>query len=1356
MLLRLLGTPALGEKDGSPLSLLSGKPAALLAYIAVMGPTPREKLVTLLWSDSGDVRGRNAFRQTLHRLRAIAGASLFADSKDAVSLTDAPPLEVDVEIFRAAAKAGRWTDAASLYTGEFLQGLVTGEQAFDEWLDAERRRLDAVYTGVLDRAAAEAAEAGDWLAALEFTRRLIATDPLNVAGCEREVRILIGAGRREEATLIAELHADLISREVGEDAAAPIRQLATRTRASGAPTGSRQPAREVRGPPPFLGRESELSRLLAMWSSTREEGGGLVLVTGQGGIGKTRLLTEFVSRARALGPARVASGKERGEWDIPYAGIADALRPLVRVPAAAGASRHLLVEAARLLPELRDRFDLPGADPLRDDAELLRFFEGVSAFIEAIAYDDPLYLQVDDFHRASPRSVQLAAYLADRLAGSAVVFAYALRTAEPDEPLPGHITGFLQRIAAARTDGARTLALDLSPLSEEQSADIARWSGDGGGGADGGESLSRLVENARGNPGRLLAFARGESKLAARALVPLRTILREKLSGSSQQERRLFVAAAMYGCVSPLRLLAAAAHISEASALEAALALEDAGLIVQDGLGVTPAHPDSFELALEESGPAGGALLAGWAADALAAEPDAQPGDLARLYVASGRGNDAAPHTRRAALHAAATGVGDAAASLLRRNLALPLEESARAHLEGLLRAVGGGPALIRGTVTPPRESPDPELRDAPPGSPAFATGDPAAAGAPLWRAWPQRYPWASTSAAALLAVSLVMGYRETRDRGLAGDGAFLADTLLVAEATGGRAARVFPITGALLPAADLGEARPPEEAAEWLDSLAPPWVNARVSPDGRLAAVERVTSAGTHVYLFTRDNRDTIPIATASGEWLALGWSPDGSWVLTLRAIRDASGDAAHLYAIEARRAGRAIAIDTGSHRLVTEAVWSPAGDKIGWTARNRETRQQDIYVAGLGEQPVNVSRGTSEDYGFGWSPDGRSVAFTSERDGRPQIYSVEVEPELRSRRLTNSPSADINPAFSPDGRQVAFESTRGGRIGVWLTTAVGGAALRVTPADRAFAMLGWRGSQRPRYIQRIDASGPMIVSVGDTFALTAQAVDQRGEPFAKRYLAWDVAGSGAEPLPRTSEDREENRLVLVARSTGRIRASATIGGWRSGEWVVAITSPASSTLREDFDAGPLVVRWQLLGRSLPALIGAGRGGTRGLAPMAVRPWASGALSRSVLILRPGLSLSAWVRAPFGEASDARSFTVALVDDDPQLPSDSIAPQPFKAAHITWAGDGDRLVFGAGREATSEPTRASGSGSQRQLTINVDEDGRVSFLVDGRLRWRSTAKLVEPGTARRVRVWLGGLNTGTAVVFDEVRAGIR
>ncbi|HUR92373.1 MAG TPA: AAA family ATPase [Gemmatimonadaceae bacterium] len=1331
------------------MSSVSGKPAAVLAYLAIMGPTPRDRVVTLLWSDSDELRARNAFRQTLHRLKAIAGGSLVADVKDSLSLSS--DLQVDAEIFRIAAKEGRWREATELYTGEFLQGLVTGAQAFDEWVEVERRRLEAAYTGALDRAATDAADGGDWNTALAYARRLTATDPLNVAGCEREVRLLIRAGMRDQATLIADLHADVISREVGGDAAAGLRQLAARTRASATPPRKKTQSKMVRGPSPFVGRAMELGSLLSLWDTAHEERGGLVLITGPAGIGKTRLLAEFVERARGLGSMRSAIGKERGEWDIPYAGMADALRTIVRAPAVAGASRHLLVEAARLLPELRDRFDLPESGPLRDDAELLRFFEGVSAFVEAVAYDEPLYVQVDDFQRASTHSVQLAAYLVDRLADTPVLFAFALRAGEPGETLPPHISTFLERAAPAGDGRPAATMLGLSALLDSEAEELARTSA-----TTSHDDRLRLVEAARGNPGRLLALARGETQPAANALIPLRTILRERFFAATQQERRLFVVAAFYGKVTPLRLLAAASHLSEPAALEAALSLEDAGLLVQVGFGVTTAHPDAFEMALEGSGPAGTALLAGWAADVLAAEPDVIPADLARLYIASGRGNDAAPYVMRAAMLAAAAGAVEVGVSLLQRTLALPLHDAERSKLEGLLRALGGGRQLLRGKVTPPTPAPTPapesitdeRVR-------IFASASPKDIGRALWRAFPARYPWASTAGLALVALTIFLAV-QTLGTGSRGTGAFLTDTLLVTEATGGRGARVFPVTGALLPTPRFGPARQIGDGTSWLDSIAPPWVNPRLSPNGRLAVVERVTATGANVYVFTRDGRDTIPLATSPGEWLAVGWSPDGAWVLAMRTTRDAAtGDVSHLFALEAREDGRVVAIDTAAGRIVSEAVWSPTGDRIAWTARDGRTRHLDVYVASFGGPPVNVSRDPSENYAIAWAPDGGTIGFVSERDGRPQIYSAELEPELRIRRLTHDAAAHNNPAFSPDGRQLAFESTRGGHLGVWLTTTVGGAPQRITPPDRSFALTRWQQAGPNRHIERIAIDGPSVVSVGDTFAFVGRILDQHGAAFVARYVEWEVEGDAVAALPRGTEDRDANRVLLVARATGRIRIRATVGAWRAGQRVIVVTRPSIGSLADDFERPPLSARWQSLGRSTPTVVsGFGEDSTRGLSPMGGRPWASGALSRDVLLLRPGFVLRVWVRAPFDEVGEARSFTLAIVDDDDQLPADSVAPQPFKAAHVTWAGEGGRLVFGAGREATSEPTSASGTSRMREIAIAVEAGGIVRFTVDGATRWRSSARVFEPAVPpRRVRVWLGSINTGSAVIFDNVRA---
>ncbi len=111
-----------------------------------------------------------------------------------------------------------------------------------------------------------------------------------------------------------------------------------------------------------MGRDQELAKLATIFRELGQDRGATIVIDGDHGIGKTRLVEELLERVQPLGKLLVLRGRERaGGAAVPYAGIAEALRPIVNAPGVAGTSRHLLTEAARLLPELRSAFEVRGS-----------------------------------------------------------------------------------------------------------------------------------------------------------------------------------------------------------------------------------------------------------------------------------------------------------------------------------------------------------------------------------------------------------------------------------------------------------------------------------------------------------------------------------------------------------------------------------------------------------------------------------------------------------------------------------------------------------------------------------------------------------------------------------------------------------------------------------------------------------------------------------------------------------------------------------------------------------------------------------------------------------------------------------
>jgi DNA-binding CsgD family transcriptional regulator/tetratricopeptide (TPR) repeat protein len=174
------------------------------------------------------------------------------------------------------------------------------------------------------------------------------------------------------------------------------------------------------GSPVLVGRAAEMAALAAAFDAVRQGGPAALLIGGEAGVGKTRLISEFAAEARAAG-ARVLSGGclELGADGLPFGPFTAMLRELVReigadelVGMLPGSDRAIR-ELARLLPELA------GGQPTGDSASALhsagearaRLFEEFLTLLERLAVAQPLVLVVEDAHWADRSSRDLIAFL---------------------------------------------------------------------------------------------------------------------------------------------------------------------------------------------------------------------------------------------------------------------------------------------------------------------------------------------------------------------------------------------------------------------------------------------------------------------------------------------------------------------------------------------------------------------------------------------------------------------------------------------------------------------------------------------------------------------------------------------------------------------------------------------------------------------------------------------------------------------------------------------------------------------------------------------------------------------------------
>lgn len=1361
--LNLLGPPSL-DRDSDPQTpvLGPGKPLALLAYLAVRGPVRREELIALLWGDIPEDKARNAFRQALHRLRTAMGQEAAPTGRDIIALAVTESLTLDLRDFEAALDAGRTADALQFYRGEFLEGLNLGEDDFDQWVTTERSRIGARYRSTLTSAAQEALEAGEVRDALRYASRLAACAPLDSDAAVLEATILIAAGRKPEALVALERFRLRMQTELGSPASPAVLALIGKLKKPGAEESRRAPGRTTL---PFVGRDSEITVLMGGWRRAQGGDGGTILLDGVAGIGKTRLIDEFLARVRDMGSALLLRGRERqGGAAIPHASIAEALRGVLTAPGLAGASQHLLAEAARLLPELRDQFALPALAAVSDDAERVRFFEGVAAVLDAVAYEQPVCVVLEDLHNASTNTLDLAQYLTNRLRASGVLFVLSARNGAFGDRFSETLRVTLQPLAAdvARALASSVLAAEMAPPLE----------------------LDEIVGASEGMPFKIIETARRAAAGESIASVPagIRDILWSRLQGASPAQQRLFVAVALFDRAASLRLLAAATHLAEIAVFESAMALEQLGLVTQDAGGIRPAHDVAASLALEGTGSAGLALLAGWAADALAAEPGATDAELAHLYALGGRSELAFTHSIVAAYQAMTAAAWTSARRFLDIAGSFASTEAERERVTSLRSAIGAGPARLKGDsmrpAAPPaaasspteRQGPLPiEQREASPIEPPEPAVEPIEEiGTATRAARTPRRTWLFTRRATLggtlvVSVLLLFSVRAHGAHQASVRGRTLTDTLMLAERVLGQRPPVSFITGDLDDLAHLARPGTTSDAqSAWRDSVKRPWVNPSVAPGGHFVSVERVTAAGSDVYVISANRRDTIPIAVGAGDDIASGWSPDGHWLLVIHGgtLPDGAYDS-DLYAYSVLSSGERIALDTSRSRAVADAAWSPDGLHVAWTARTGANHQQDIYVSRTdGTGLRNLSDDPGEDYNPAWSADGTQVGFTSERNGTAELYAADVLTG-HLRRLTYDTSHNDRASFSPDGQFVAFESTRGGEAGVYVMPSWGGTAHRVTPADSRMSILGWRGAPVP-YPDQLRIRAPEWVAEGDSGAISVTGTDQLGSSFEVKQVRWTLLDSGAARFVRVMDEKQSLHSSdtststsgwLVGRRSGFARLVASLGGWRTDTAYIPVGAGPLALAREDFESGLSKDTWISLGEPAPRVERrSGRLAGAGLAPMADREWDSGVLSRSVFPIRSGLSLESWMRAPFTSTSvPSATAAIALVAEEPSEALDSVAPQFLRLVSITWRGDAGRIGYAVEQEIFTEPAAALGDGNAHLFRFTIESDGRVAFYADGKLRWRSTGRARRSGKNSSAQLWLGGRGTGAAVTFDDV-----
>jgi DNA-binding SARP family transcriptional activator len=571
---RLLGRFELSI-DGRPVPGIStARVQSLLAYLLLHADAPQQRahLAFTFWPDASESSARNNLRQLLHQLRQglpDADRRLLADTSSVRWAPDAA-LSFDVALFERAVAdaeaAGRRGDEAQRRTSleravDLCQGPLL-PSCYDDWIGPLRERLVRRCEGAVAALVRLLEEQREYASAVARVHHWLQHDPVDEEAYRWLMRLLALAGDRAGALQAYRQCADALQRELAAEPSAETVHTYERIRSAEAglrPTGE---GRAVGASTPSLvGRQAEWARLREAWDRAAEGRISFALVTGDAGIGKSRLAEELLRWARSQGVAAASTRSYAAEGRLSLSPVSEWLRSGDLAPHVARLEDVWRVEVARIVPEvLVGGKELPRPAPMTEFGDRRRFFEGLARAV--LAVPPPLLLLVDDLQWCDRETLEWLHFLVRFDPGAPILVVGTARSEElePAHPLPA----LLRELRGA----SRIVEIALEPLD---AAETAKLAAEIGGRAFDANAATRLYHETEGNPlfivetvraggGPAAAPEHGIPELPPRA----HAVIAGRLAQLSEHARDVAAAAAVIGRAFDSELLARVAGDEEA------------------------------------------------------------------------------------------------------------------------------------------------------------------------------------------------------------------------------------------------------------------------------------------------------------------------------------------------------------------------------------------------------------------------------------------------------------------------------------------------------------------------------------------------------------------------------------------------------------------------------------------------------------------------------------------------------------------------------------------------------------------------------------------------------------------------
>lgn len=456
------------DGGAAPAELLWRKNLALLVYLASSPrrTRSRDQLVALLWADRPETAARHSLREAVRQLRAALGEAGIVTEGQQLRLADGV-VRLDTERFAALAAAGDLEGAAALAHGDFLEGFgVPDAGAFEDWLAAERPQWRRRCLDALTQAAARRLRAGDTTAAQALADRALALDPCAEDAARAAMSAAALAGDRTLALQVFDELGRRLRQALGTEPSPVTRELEARIRSARqvtAPARAQAPRGAESRRAPFVGRGEALAALAQAWTAcTAGARAAALVVSGDPGTGRSRLLDEFAARVRLEGGSVVTARAVPGDRVTPWAGLlAIASGGLLEAPGVAGAPPSAIAAFAAMLPVWQEKF--PGAAA----QTALPLNAALAATLRVVAEERPVLVVVDDAAWLDTASLRALEGVLRDLAPLPV----ALLLGATSHALPAELDALLTRVGRD-VPGA---AVRLAPLDAAGLRRLAQW-----------------------------------------------------------------------------------------------------------------------------------------------------------------------------------------------------------------------------------------------------------------------------------------------------------------------------------------------------------------------------------------------------------------------------------------------------------------------------------------------------------------------------------------------------------------------------------------------------------------------------------------------------------------------------------------------------------------------------------------------------------------------------------------------------------------------------------------------------------------------------------------------------------------